>query len=117
MEGPLSLVRRLPPTVQLLVAGTLVNKLGSLIVPYLSIVLQREFAAPESTIGLLMLGYGAGSVASILGRIRLSIIRGQTRSARGPRQARARPPSLSRLSAPRGRSPGRVASIRRRRVA
>jgi MFS family permease len=66
MMGPLSLVRRLPPTVQLLVAGTLVNKIGSLIVPYLSIVLAREFSVPEPTIGLLLLAYGAGSVLSIL---------------------------------------------------
>src|SRR5262245_30007378 len=66
MEGPLSLVRRLPPTVQLLVAGTLVNKIGSFIVPFLSIVLAREFAVPEPTIGLLLLAYGAGSVLSIL---------------------------------------------------
>ncbi len=66
MQGPLSLVRRLPPTVQLLVAGTLVNKIGSFIVPFLSIVLAREFAVPEPTIGLLLLAYGAGSVLSIL---------------------------------------------------
>ena len=33
MESPVTLLRRLPPVVQLLVAGTFVNKLGSFIVP------------------------------------------------------------------------------------
>lgn len=66
LVGPLSLVRQLPPGVRLLVAGTLLNKIGSLIVPYLSIVLRREFGLSEAAIGLVLLAYGAGSVLSIL---------------------------------------------------
>lgn len=66
LVGPLSLVRRLPPTVQLLVAGTLVNKAGALIVPYLSIVLERDFGLSEARVGLVLLAYGIGSVISIV---------------------------------------------------
>lgn len=66
LVGPLALVRSLPPTVRLLVAGTLVNKMGTLILPYLSIVLKRDFGLAEATIGVVLLGYGVGSVVSIL---------------------------------------------------
>lgn len=66
MLGPFSLVRRLPATVRLLVAGTLINKTGSLIVPYLSIVLQRDFGQSEASVGMILLAYGVGSVLSIL---------------------------------------------------
>jgi MFS family permease len=66
LASPVAVVRRLPPPVQLLVAGTFVNRLGGFIVPYLAIVLRREFHLAPSEIGLLMTSYGAGSLVSIL---------------------------------------------------
>src|SRR5687768_4635182 len=66
IENPLTLLRRLPPVVQLLVAGTFVNKLGSFIIPYLTLVLRREFDQTPSQVGALLAAYGAGSLISIL---------------------------------------------------
>ena len=66
MAGPRALLRRLPKTVRILVAGTLVNKLGTFIVPYLTIVLLRDFGLSEGQVGTLMGAYGVGSVISIL---------------------------------------------------
>lgn len=63
---PLRVLETLPRTVQVLVAGTFVNKLGTFIIPYLTLVLRREFDLDERRIGLLMLAYGAGSMVSIL---------------------------------------------------
>src|SRR5687768_17650797 len=40
--------------------------MGSFIIPYLTLVLRREFLLDERQIGSLILAYGAGSVASIL---------------------------------------------------
>lgn len=58
--------RRLPPTVRLLVAGTLINKLGTFIVPYLTLVLERELRLSRGQVGALIFAYGLGSVVSIL---------------------------------------------------
>jgi MFS family permease len=66
-EGPLRLLRRLPPAVRLLVAGTFVNRVGTLIVPYLSLVLVREFHLDAWHAGALMTAYGAGGICAILG--------------------------------------------------
>jgi MFS family permease len=60
------LVARLPRTVRLLVLGTLVNRIGSFIVPYLSLVLRREFRLPEAAAGALLAAYGIGSLVSVL---------------------------------------------------
>lgn len=60
------MLRRLPAPVRLLVAGTFVNRVGTLIVPYLSLVLVREFHLPAARAGLLMTAYGAGSICAIL---------------------------------------------------
>lgn len=60
------LVRALPPQVQLLVGGSLVNRLGSFIVPYLSLVLVREFALAAEEAALLVAAYGFGSLVSIV---------------------------------------------------
>lgn len=62
----LRLVRGLPPQVQLLVAGSLVNRLGSFIVPYLSLVLVREFGLSAERAALLIAAYGGGSLVSVL---------------------------------------------------
>jgi hypothetical protein len=50
--SPVALLRRLPGPVQLLVLGTLVNRVGSFIVPFLAIVLRREFGMSPSEVGL-----------------------------------------------------------------
>lgn len=62
----LRLLRGLPPQVQLLVGGSLVNRLGSFIVPYLSLVLVREFGLPAEQAALLVAAYGGGSLVSIV---------------------------------------------------
>lgn len=65
--GPLRLMRRLPPQVRLLVAGTFVNRVGTFIVPYLTLVLVRDFGLPPLRAGALMAAYGAGTICAILG--------------------------------------------------
>jgi MFS family permease len=64
--NPIPILARLPPVVRLLIAGTFVNKCGSFIVPFLTIVLRREFHLSEREVGWLLLAYGAGSLTSIL---------------------------------------------------
>src|SRR5712691_5569501 len=66
LESPVTLLKRLPPAVRLLVAGTFINKAGSFIVPFLTIVLKRELGLPGSAVGALVAAYGAGSIVSIL---------------------------------------------------
>ena len=66
LASPLTLLRRLPPTVRVLIAGALVNRLGGFIGPYLAIVLRREFHLSPFQLGLLLTCYGAGSLVSIL---------------------------------------------------
>jgi MFS family permease len=66
LASPLTLLRRLPPAVRLLIAGALVNRLGGFIVAYLAIVLRREFRLSPSEVGLLLTCYGAGSLVSVL---------------------------------------------------
>src|SRR2546428_11477522 len=66
LARPLALFRRLPPAVRLLITGALVNRLGGFIVPYLAIVLRREFRLTASEVGLLLTCYGAGSLVSVL---------------------------------------------------
>jgi len=60
------LVRGLPREVRLLLAGTFINRFGTFIVPYLSIVLRRDFGLSAGVTGRLMLAYGTGSFFSIL---------------------------------------------------
>ncbi len=64
--NPLRIVARFPRPVRLLLLGTLVNKLGTFIVPYLTLVLLRDFRMAEGQAALLLFAYGAGSVVSIL---------------------------------------------------
>jgi MFS family permease len=66
LESPLRIVGRFPRPVRLLVVGTLVNKLGTFIVPYLTLVLLRDFHMREAEAARLVFAYGAGSVVSIL---------------------------------------------------
>ena len=66
LVSPLTLLRRLPPAVRLLIAGALVNRIGGFIIPYLAIVLRREFRLSPSEVGLLLTAYGVGSLVSVL---------------------------------------------------
>jgi len=64
--NPLRIVAAFPRPVRLLLAGTLVNKLGTFIVPYLALVLLRDFRMDERHAASLIFAYGAGSFVSIL---------------------------------------------------
>ena len=66
LTNPVRLVAGLPATVRLLVIGTFVNKLGTFIMPYLTLVLRREFHLTPGQVGLMMAAQGVGSLASIL---------------------------------------------------
>jgi MFS family permease len=66
LRNPVALVRGLPRTVRILVAGTFINKLGTFIIPFLTIVLKREFHLSSGQVGALVMAYGAGSLVSIL---------------------------------------------------
>jgi MFS family permease len=52
--------------VRLLITGTLINRAGTFIVPFLTIVLFREFHLRETQVAELFSAYGAGSIVSIL---------------------------------------------------
>jgi MFS family permease len=64
--NPIPILARLPPVVRLLIAGTFVNKMGSFILPFLTIVLRREYQLTEAQVGWLLLAYGTGSLVSVL---------------------------------------------------
>jgi MFS family permease len=49
-----------------MVAGTFINRLGSMIVPFLTLVLNREFHLTETETGLLVGAYGAGTIVAML---------------------------------------------------
>ncbi len=66
LESPIKLLARLPGPVRLLITGTLINKVGTFIVPFLTIVLFREFHLTETQVAELFSAYGAGSIVSIL---------------------------------------------------
>ena len=66
LESPVRILARLPPAVRLLVTGTLINKAGTFIVPYLTLVLLREFHLSETEAARVLFAYGAGSIVSIL---------------------------------------------------
>jgi MFS family permease len=66
LESPLRIVGRFPRPVRLLIVGTLVNKLGTFIIPYLTLVLLRDFHMREAEAARLLFAYGVGSVVSIL---------------------------------------------------
>jgi len=66
LRNPATLLRELPSTVRILVAGTFINKTGSFIIPFLTIVLKREFHLTSGQVGALVMAYGAGSLVSVL---------------------------------------------------
>jgi MFS family permease len=66
LRSPLAIVRTLPPPVPILIAGTFVSRAGSFIVPYLTLVLAREFHLADSEAAGLVMAYGIGSLVSII---------------------------------------------------
>src|SRR5512144_2723058 len=64
--NPVRIVGRFPRPVRVLIFGTLVNKLGTFILPYLALVLLRDFHLGEARAARLLFAYGAGSLVSIL---------------------------------------------------
>jgi MFS family permease len=66
LENPFRLLARLPPPVRILVTGTFINKVGTFIVPFLTLVLLREFHLTETEAAGLLFAYGIGSIVSIL---------------------------------------------------
>ena len=66
LTNPGRLLASLPAPVRLLVIGTFVNKVGTFIMPYLTLVLQREFHLRPGRVGLLLAAQGVGSLAAIL---------------------------------------------------
>ena len=75
---------------RLLLVGTLVNKLGTFIIPYLTLVLLRDFHMREGEAARLLFAYGFGSVVSILaGRRDHRPLRPAANPAREPPRLRA----------------------------
>lgn len=66
LESPLASIGRLPAPVRVLLLGTFVNRAGTLIFPYLTLVLRRDFGLSAERTALLVFGFGAGTLVSIL---------------------------------------------------
>ncbi len=66
LRSPLAVLRRLPAPVPILIVGTFVSKAGSFILPYLTLVLGREFHLAERDTAGLVAAYGIGSLVSIV---------------------------------------------------
>ncbi|MFN8090980.1 MAG: MFS transporter [Vicinamibacteria bacterium] len=64
--NPLRVVMRFPRPVRVLLFGTLVNKLGTFVLPYLALVLLRDFHLAERDAAKLLFAYGAGCLVSVL---------------------------------------------------
>jgi MFS family permease len=60
-KGLASLVEGLPSTYWLIWTGTLVNRLGGFVIPFLSLYLTAQRAIPVSTAALMVSFFGAGS--------------------------------------------------------
>ncbi len=64
--NPLPTLARFPRPIRLLLVGTLVNKLGTFVIPYLALVLLRDLHLRETQAARLLFAYGAGSLVSVL---------------------------------------------------
>ncbi len=64
--GPIAILKRLPGPVRLLILGTFVNRAGGFIIPFLSIILKRDFGLDEDRLKWLLAAYGVGTIFSIL---------------------------------------------------
>ena len=60
-KGLASLSEGLPPTYWLLWTGTLINRLGGFVIPFLTLYLTAQRAIPVSTAALMVSFFGAGS--------------------------------------------------------
>src|SRR3972149_4207765 len=76
IRSPLKVVSGFPRPVRVLLVGTLVNKVGTFIIPYLTLVLLRDFRLDETRAARLLLAYGAGSLVSLLGGGSLALAMG-----------------------------------------
>lgn len=65
-EAPWTIFRRLPAPVKLLIYGTFVNRAGGFILPFLAIVLTRDFGLNEKQLASILACYGIGSLCAIL---------------------------------------------------
>ncbi|MGE5775430.1 MAG: MFS transporter, partial [Chloroflexota bacterium] len=65
-KGLLSLVEGLPPAYWFLWIGTLVNRLGSFVIPFLTLYLTEQRAIPVSQAALMVSLFGAGSFVAQL---------------------------------------------------
>ncbi len=65
-KGLTSLVDGLPPTYWLIWSGTLINRLGTFVVPFLTLYLTVQRAIPVSQAALMVSLFGAGSFISQL---------------------------------------------------
>jgi len=65
-KGLASLVEGLPPTYWLLWSGTLINRLGGFVIPFLTLYLTDQRSIPVSQAALMVSLFGAGSFLSQL---------------------------------------------------
>lgn len=65
-QGLASLVEGLPPTYWLLWSGTLINRLGGFVIPFLTLYLTDQRGIPVSQAALMVSLFGAGSFLSQL---------------------------------------------------
>jgi MFS family permease len=67
-KGFLSLIEGLPPTYWLIWIGTLINRLGGFVIPFLTLYLTAQRAIPVSQAALMVSLFGAGSfIAQLTG--------------------------------------------------
>jgi MFS family permease len=67
-KGLASLVEGLPPMYWLIWTGTLINRLGGFVIPFLTLYLTAQRAIPVSTAALMVSFFGAGSfIAQLTG--------------------------------------------------
>jgi MFS family permease len=66
-KGLASLVEGLPPTYWLIWTGTLINRLGGFVIPFLTLYLTAQRGIPVSTAALMVSFFGAGSFLAQLG--------------------------------------------------
>ena len=60
-KGLSSLIEGLPPTYWLIWTGTLINRLGGFVIPFLTLYLTAQRAIPVSQAALMVSFFGAGS--------------------------------------------------------
>lgn len=80
MSNPISLAMRFPRPVRILLAGTLINRIGSFILPFLTLVLTRQFHLADARAGAIVTAYGVGALVSILAGGYLTDVLGRRRT-------------------------------------